>query len=72
MLCCVDVTGAGVSHGVEMITQHKYGRHITAVSVAITLALPVLFPEQLQGKPSRGVQRCLLGLKPVQKIIPAM
>jgi hypothetical protein len=49
MLCCVDVTGAGVSHSVEMITQHKYGRHITAVAVSLRMALAILFPQQLQG-----------------------
>ena len=31
-----------------MIAQHKYGRHITAVAVAVRMSFAIFLPEQLQ------------------------
>jgi hypothetical protein len=35
-----------------MIAQHKYGRHITGVAIAVRVGLPVFLPEQLLGQVS--------------------
>jgi hypothetical protein len=44
----VDVTVVGISHGFQMTLQHKYGRHITAVTVAAWFLSAILLSEQLQ------------------------
>src|SRR5450631_1412894 len=46
-----------------MIAQHKYGRHITTIAIAVGVALAALLPDQLQGQVLVRLQ-LLMDLRP--------